>query len=110
MATRMAEGWSKALACDIRVAAEHAEFGLGEVRLGWMPGGGGKQRLPRLIPLARALRMLSCSNRITAQEALRLGLVDYVVPMDRLMLHATEDAREGALAFAQKRLAKWKGR
>jgi enoyl-CoA hydratase/carnithine racemase len=78
-------GFEQALTCDIRVAAEHAQFGLGEVRLGWLPGGGGTQRLPRLIPLGRALEMLYTGNRIGAQEALRLGLVDYVVPMDKLM-------------------------
>lgn len=78
-------GLEQALACDIRVAAEYAQFGLGEVRLGWLPGGGGTQRLPRLIPLGRALEMLYTGNRIDAAEALRLGLVDHVVPMDRLM-------------------------
>jgi enoyl-CoA hydratase/carnithine racemase len=77
-------GLEQALACDIRVAASHAQFGLGEVRLGWLPGGGGTQRLPRLIPLGRALEMLYTGNRIGADEALRLGLVDHVVPMDQL--------------------------
>ncbi|MGH7933058.1 MAG: enoyl-CoA hydratase/isomerase family protein, partial [Candidatus Binataceae bacterium] len=74
-------GLEQALACDIRVAAEHAQFGLGEVRLGWLPGGGGTQRLPRLIPIGRALEMLYTGNRIDAHEALRLGMVDHVVPM-----------------------------
>ena len=59
-------GLEQALACDIRVAADHAQFGLGEVRLGWLPGGGGTQRLPRLIPLGRALEMLYTGNRIGA--------------------------------------------
>lgn len=49
-------GLEQALACDIRVAAEHAQFGLGEVRLGWLPGAGGTQRLPRLISVGRAPR------------------------------------------------------
>jgi enoyl-CoA hydratase/carnithine racemase len=87
-------GLEQALTCDIRVAAEHAQFGLGEVRLGWLPGGGGTQRLPRLIPLGRALEMLYTGKRIGAQEALRLGLVDYVVPMDNLMEKCEEIAVE----------------
>src|SRR5215831_14691858 len=87
-------GLEQALACDIRVAAEHAQFGLGEVRLGWLPGGGGTQRLPRLIPLGRALEMLYTGNRIDAAEALRLGLVDHVVPMSQLMSKCGEIATE----------------
>src|SRR5262250_466218 len=87
-------GLEQALACDIRVAAEHAQFGLGEVRLGWLPGGGGTQRLPRLIPLGRALELLYTGKRIDAQEALRLGLVDYVVPMPVLMSKCHEIAEE----------------
>jgi enoyl-CoA hydratase/carnithine racemase len=87
-------GLEQALACDIRVAAEHAQFGLGEVRLGWLPGGGGTQRLPRLIPLGRALEMLYTGKRIDAHEALRLGLVDYVVPMAQLMSKCEEIAAE----------------
>ena len=87
-------GLEQALACDIRVAAEHAQFGLGEVRLGWLPGGGGTQRLPRLIPQGRALEMLYTGNRIDAREALRLGLVDHVVPMVGLMAKAEAIAEE----------------
>ena len=78
-------GLEQALACDIRVAAEHAQFGLGEVLLGVLPGGGGTQRLPRLIPLGRALEMLYTGSRIDAAEALRLGLVDHVVPASQLL-------------------------
>lgn len=78
-------GLEQALACDIRVAAEHAQFGLGEVLLGVLPGGGGTQRLPRLIPLGRALEMLYTGARIDASEALRLGLVDHVVPAPQLL-------------------------
>jgi enoyl-CoA hydratase/carnithine racemase len=87
-------GLEQALACDIRVAAEHAEFGLGEVRLGWLPGGGGTQRLPRLIPIGRALEMLYTGNRIGAAEALRLGLVDHVVPMSQLAARCEAIAAE----------------
>jgi enoyl-CoA hydratase/carnithine racemase len=78
-------GLEQALACDIRVAVEHAQFGLGEVLLGLLPGGGGTQRLPRLIPLGRALEMLYTGSRIDAAEALRLGLVDHVVPAENLL-------------------------
>ena len=78
-------GLEQALACDIRVAAEHAQFGLGEVLLGLLPGGGGTQRLPRLIPLGRALEMLYTGVRLDADEALRLGLVDHVVPAAQLI-------------------------
>ena len=87
-------GLEQALACDIRVAAAHAQFGLGEVRLGWLPGGGGTQRLPRLIPLGRALQMLYTGNRIDAPEALRLGLVDHVVPAGELIGKCEEIAGE----------------
>jgi enoyl-CoA hydratase/carnithine racemase len=87
-------GLEQALASDIRVAAPHAQFGLGEVRLGWLPGGGGTQRLPRLIPLGRALEMLYTGKRIDAHEALRLGLVDYVVPMTELISRCEEIASE----------------
>jgi len=87
-------GLEQALACDIRVAAEHSQFGLGEVRLGWLPGAGGTQRLPRLLPLGRALEMLYTGNRIDAAEAYRLGLVDHVVPMDTLIAKADRIANE----------------
>ena len=70
-------GLEQALACDIRVASTEAMFGLGEVRLGVLPGGGGTQRLPRLIPRGRALEMLYTGARLDAPEALRLGLVDH---------------------------------
>ncbi len=77
-----------ALACDIRVASDNAQFGLGEVRLGLLPGGGGTQRLPRTIPLAPALWMLYTGERIDAQEAYRLGLVNRVVSQSDLLLTA----------------------
>src|SRR5271169_3147273 len=106
-------GLEQALACDIRVAAEHAQFGLGEVRLGWLPGGGGTQRLPRLIPLGRALELLYTGKRIEAKEALRLGLVDYVMPMSRIMSKceaiAAEICKSAPLAVARIKQAALRG-
>jgi len=86
-------GLEQALCCDIRVAAEHAQFGLGDARLGWLPAAGGTQRLPRLIPVGRALELLYTGNRIGAHEALRLGLVDQVVPLSHLMRKCAEIAQ-----------------
>jgi enoyl-CoA hydratase/carnithine racemase len=149
-------GLEQALCCDLRVAAEHAQFGLGDARLGWLPAAGGTQRLPRLIPVGRALELLYTGTRINAQEALRLGLVEHVVPLGQLLstceeiaieicksaplavqkikqavlrglelplaeglkleqelyqqLQGTEDAREGAQAFADKRPPQWRGK
>ena len=148
-------GLEQALAADIRVCSEDAHFGSGEVRLGWIPGGYGTQRLPRVIPLGPALEMLYTGGRIDAADAYRLGLVNHVVPADQLMakceaiakeivrsaplavqkmkiavmqgldmpltqgvrlekelfdfLMRTEDSKEGALAFAEKRAPNWKG-
>lgn len=81
----LAGGLEMALACDLRVAADHATFGLMEVRWGIIPGAGGTQRLPRMIPLARAMEMILMAERIDAQEALRLGLVNRVVPLPEVM-------------------------
>jgi enoyl-CoA hydratase len=82
-------GCELCLACDLRVASEKAKFGLPEVKIGVIPAGGGTQRLPRLIGVARAKELLLTGDLIDAQEAYRLGLVNRVVPADRLM----EDAR-----------------
>ncbi|BCX49660.1 hypothetical protein HAHE_35680 [Haloferula helveola] len=149
-------GLEQALAADIRVCSEDAHFGSGEVRLGWIPGGYGTQRLPRVIPLGPALELLYTGGRIDASDAYRLGLVNHVVPADQLMekceqiaseitkcaplavqkmkqvvmqgldmpltqavrlekeyfewLMRTEDSKEGALAFAEKRAPNWKGK
>jgi enoyl-CoA hydratase/carnithine racemase len=77
-------GLELALCCDVRIAADHARLGLPESRHGLIPGGGGTQRLPRLIPAARALEMMWLGEMITAEEALRLGLVNQVVPYTEL--------------------------
>jgi enoyl-CoA hydratase/carnithine racemase len=73
-------GLELALACDFRILVEGAELGLTEVRLGIMPGGGGTQRLPRLIGDARAKELILLGRRISAARALEIGLVHQVVP------------------------------
>ena len=83
-------GLEIALACDIRIAAENARLGTPEVTLGLMPGWGGTQRLPRVIPWAKAAEILFLGKPIDAQEAYRIGLVNKVVPQDKLMSTAKE--------------------
>jgi enoyl-CoA hydratase/carnithine racemase len=77
-------GCEVALCCDFRLAAENAIFGLPEIKLGIIPGGGGTQRLPRLIGLGAAVKMIMTGETIDAHEALASGLVHAVVPVDRL--------------------------
>ena len=152
-------GFELALAADLIVAAEHAEFFFPEVNIGILASAGGAIRLPRRIPRAIATEMLMTGRRMGAEEAARWGLVNAVVPADRLMPAArelaerllaaaplslqavkellreaeglgvqaaydlmrnelpgfqrmlvSEDSREGARAFAEKRPAVWKGR
>ena len=85
-------GLELAMECDIRIAAEHARLGQPEVVIGFMPGGGGTQRLPRFIPRAKAAEILLTGQHIDAQEAYRLGLVNRVVPLDKLMSTAKQYA------------------
>ena len=73
-------GLELALACDIRIAGEDSQLGLTEVNLAIIPGGGGTQRLPRLVGRGKALEMILTGARIDAREALRIGLVERVVP------------------------------
>jgi len=152
----LAGGTELMLSCDLRIAAEHATIGLTEVRWGIIPGAGGTQRLPRMIPLAKAMEIILLGEPITAEEAWRIGLINRVVPQAELMneverwieillargplalraakqamlqgmdmplaeglqlegrlfrqMLATEDAREGPAAFAQKRKPEFKGK
>jgi enoyl-CoA hydratase/carnithine racemase len=81
-------GCETAMACTIRVASEHAKFGQPEVKLGLIPGGGGTQRLPRLVGKGRALQLILSGEIISAQEAYRIGLVNEVVPAAELITRA----------------------
>lgn len=86
------------LAGDLVLAAETAQIGLPEIDLAVIPGWGGTQRLPRRVGTARALEMILTGARVSAPEALRIGLVDRVVPADGLL----EEARAMAEAIARK--------
>ncbi|HLH24709.1 MAG TPA: enoyl-CoA hydratase [Chloroflexota bacterium] len=90
-------GCELALACDLRLAAESAVFGQPEIKLGLIPGAGGTQRLPRLIGAARAKEVIFFGDSIDAQEAYRLGLVNRVVPAERLLDEARAWARRLAV-------------
>src|SRR5213083_3699225 len=81
-------GCETAMACTIRIAVEHAKFGQPEVALGLLPGGGGTQRLPRLVGKGRALQLILSGEMISAQEAWRIGLVNEVVPGAELITRA----------------------
>ena len=83
-------GLEIALACDIRIASENARFGTPEVTLGLIPGWGGTQRLPRMIPWCKAAEIVLMGRPIDAQEAYRIGLVNKVVPPEELMSTAKE--------------------
>ena len=149
-------GLEVALACDIRIASENARLGLAEVTIGLMPGWGGTQRLPRMVPWCKAAEIMLMGKPIDAQEAYRIGLVNKVVPPQELMptakkwaeiiceagplavraakeamvrgtsmtledglrlenalfsyLLGTEDCKEGAAAFAEKRKPVYKAK
>jgi len=89
-------GCELALACDFRIASERAKFGQPEILLGIIPGGGGTQRLPRLVGPARAKDLIFSGRQVSAEEALAMGLVDEVVAPGELEDRAL--ARAGELA------------
>ena len=91
-------GCELALCCDMRICSEDAIFGVPEINLGIMPGSGATQRLPRLVGLAKAKEMLYLGENVNAAEAYRVGLVNKVVPKEKLM--------EETMALAKKLAAK----
>ena len=88
----LGSGMEMALCCDLRIAAEDAQFGLPEVGLGIIPGGGGTQTLARVVGRGRALEMLLTGRWIDASEAYDIGLVNRVVPKAELLVAAEEIA------------------
>jgi len=106
-------GLEMALACDLRIAAEHATFGLPEVRWSLIAAGGGLARLPRAIPLAKAMELILLGEQMSAQEALQYGLVNKVVPLEELMPTAIQWANRicenGPLAVRASKICAIKG-
>jgi enoyl-CoA hydratase len=89
-------GCEVALACDLRMASDRAKLGQPEILLGLIPGGGGTQRLARLVGPAKAKDLVLSGRQVDAAEALAMGLVDWVVPHDELHERAMEMAAEFA--------------
>src|SRR3990170_437851 len=87
-------GLEMALACDFRLASENAEFGQPEIKLGLIPGWGGTQRLARIVSLARAKELIMLGERLSADEAAKIGLISKVVPKEQL--------RDETVALAKK--------
>lgn len=102
-------GCELALSCDIRIAGERARFGQPEINLGIIPGGGGTQRLTRLIGEGKAMQMILTGEMIDAQEAWRLGLVNEVHPVDQLeektMEMASKIAEKSPIALSMAKTA-----
>ena len=111
-------GFEFAMACDLRVASEEARMGLPEVKVGIIPGGGGTQRLPRLIGMGRAIEMILSGKLYKGREAWKMGLVHSVVPPNQLLKeaerilepvfrnpqHALSQAKRAVRASSQKTL------
>ncbi len=87
-------GLELALVCDLRIASDVARLGMGEIKLGVLPAGGGTARLPRLIGVAKAKELLFFGDHIDAEEACRIGLVNKVVPAESLLDEAKRIAKE----------------
>ncbi|MDE5414940.1 enoyl-CoA hydratase [Alkalihalobacterium chitinilyticum] len=102
-------GLELALACDIRIAADHIKVGLTETSLAIIPGAGGTQRLPRLIGKGKAKELIYTARRVDAYEAEKIGLVEYVVPlesMDQKVSEITSQiAKNGPIALQQAKYA-----
>lgn len=106
-------GLELALACDIRIAATNITVGLTETSLAIIPGAGGTQRLPRLIGIGQAKRLIYTASRIDAQEALSIGLVEQVVTAEQLHIESLHIAKQivqnGPIAVRQAKIAINKG-
>lgn len=106
-------GLELALACDIRIASETSRFGLPQIKSGLIPSDGGTQRLSRLVGKSKALEMILTGEMIEAQEAFRIGLVNRIVPPDKLMAVAMDMAKElaskGPIALKYAKEAIYKG-
>ena len=87
-------GCEMSMSCDIRIASDKARFGQPEINLGLIPGGGGTQRLPRLVGLGQAMKLILTGDLIKADEALRIGLVDEIVPHEELREKTLEMAKK----------------
>jgi enoyl-CoA hydratase/carnithine racemase len=102
-------GTELALACDIRMAAATASLGLTETRLAIIPGAGGTQRLPRLVGRGKAKELIFTGQRVDAQEALRIGLVNKVCPPENLLAEcramAAQICQAGPIAVQQAKYA-----
>ncbi len=87
-------GCELSMSCDMRIASDKARFGQPEINLGLIPGGGGTQRLPRLVGMGHAMRMILSGDMIPAAEAKEIGLVDLVFPADELRAKTLELAQK----------------